>query len=170
MDTPPIMFVWEGDCFKPVGPHWARLCDKYFTIGEKYELVEKQERSHATHAHYFAAVHDAWLNLPEALAVEYPNPEKLRKHALIKAGYADSQTHVCSSKAEAARLAAFIRPMDEFSVVATSACTVTRYTAKSQSMRAMGKEDFQRSKEAVLEVLAAMVGTSRAALEGNQAA
>lgn len=35
--------------------------------------------------------------------------------------------------------------------------TVTRYVARSQSHRAMGKQVFQESKSAVLDVIAAMI-------------
>ena len=41
---------------------------------------------------------------------------------------------------------------------------VTVYTAKSQSLRAMGKADFQASKDAVLGIVSEMVGTTPAEL------
>lgn len=170
MSTPPLTFEWTGDSFKPASPAWQRAADKHYVIGERYQLVEYQDRSTASHNHFFAAVESAWQNLPEGIAVEYPTAEKLRKHALIKAGYADSQTFVCGSKAEAARLCTWLRPKDEFGIVSVNGPTVTWFTAKSQSMRAMGKEEFQRSKDAVLAVLADMIGTTTQALTDNKAA
>lgn len=157
-DARPISFQWMGDGFRPSGPFWERAADKAFVIGEHYTLVEHHDRTANTHRHYFAAINETWKNLPEHLAEQFPTAEHLRKYALIKAGFADSHTLTCSSRAEALRIAAFIRPTDEFSIVTTSEATVTRYTAQSQSMRAMGKMEFQRSKEAVLGVLAEMIG------------
>lgn len=156
-DIPPMVFQWDGLAMIPAR---AKLADQLFVVGEHYTLVQHRDRSQASHNHYFAAIHDAWLNLPEELAERFPTSEHLRKFALIKAGYCDSQSIVCASKAEAGRVAAFVRPTDEFSIVAVNGATVTRYTAKSQSMRAMGKKVFQESKDAVLEVVAAMINVA----------
>ena len=51
--------------------------------------------------------------------------------------------------------------------VVVNEATVTVMTAKSQSMRAMGRVEFQRSKEAVLDVVAQMIGVKRDALAAN---
>lgn len=163
----PITFRWEGDSFVPNGPRWQRECDKQFVIGQTYELVEQHQRSSNSHRHFFASVNEAWKNLPEAMTVQFPTSEHLRKYALIRAGYADSHTLVCSSKAEAIRIASFMRPLDEFGVVAVNGLVVTRYTAKSQSARAMGKEEFQKSKDAVLDVIASMISVPVETLKQN---
>ena len=123
-----------------------------------------------SHDHFFASVQEAYNNLPEDLADDFASPEHLRKWALIKAGYRDERSIVASSKAEALRIAAFIRPMDEFSVVVVREATVTQLTAKSQSLRAMGKVEFQRSKDAVFDVLAKLIGTSVDDLKTSRAA
>lgn len=155
-------------------PLRAKLADQAFVIGETYTLVEHHERSHASHAHYFAAVKEAWLNLPEEGAERFATEEHLRKFALIKSGYHDERSIVCGSKAEAQRVAAFVKPLDDFAIVVAKEAVVTIYTAKSQSMKAMGKFVFQASKEAVLETLAAMVGVEpkqlSAAAQGTGAA
>lgn len=169
MDIPPLAFEWTGEEMKPLCP---KLADEHFTIGERYILVEHNDRSVNSHRHYFSAIREGWLNLREDVAERFPTPEALRKYALIKAGYADSQSLVCSSKAEAQRIAAFLRPTDEFSIIVVKDATVTRWVAKSQSLRAMGKEDFQASKDAVLDVISAMVKISSDSLkaEAGQAA
>lgn len=169
-EAPPLLFTWNGDGFTPATAYWGRQADKHFVIGENYELVEHHGRSHKSHAHFFAVIHDAWQNLPEEMAERFPTEEHLRKYALIKAGYADTNTLVCSSKAEALRVAAFMRPTDEFAVITVKDSTVTRYVAQSQSTRAMGAKVFQESKDATLGILSQMVGTSRKALEGNKSA
>lgn len=161
---PPVPFFWDGESMVTRHPI---LADKHYTIGENYVLVEHQERSLASHGHYFACLREAWLNLSDADMERFPTQEHLRKYALIKAGYHDQRSIVCASKAEANRMAGFIKPMDEFAVVIASEATVTVYTAKSQSMRAMGKADFQTSKDAVLQIVAEMIGVTADALAKN---
>lgn len=157
-DVRPITFEWTDDgVMVPLRRH-AKQCDRQFCIGERYTLVPHEERSHRSHAHYFASINDAWMNLREDLAEQFPTSEHLRKWCLIKAGFCDRRTLVASSAAEARRLAAFVKPMDEFAIVTVSEATVTVYTAQSQSMRAMGKEAFGRSKQAVLDICAGMIG------------
>jgi hypothetical protein len=164
---PPMTFDWTGEAFVPLHP---RRADKYLTVGQRYTLAQHFERSTATHNHEFAWLSEAWQNIPEAMADRWPTPEHLRKWALIRAGYSDSHTITCNSKAEAAKVAAFIRPIDEFAVVILSGPTVTRYTAKSQSRRAMGAADFQRSKEMIMEIIAKLIGVEPAALSQARAA
>lgn len=167
MTAPPIPLRWNGEAFEPVSRRFAAIADKHFVIGEVYDMVTEEDRSAASHRHYFAAVREAWMNLPEGLADAYPTADHLRKAALVKAGFCDQRTLIASSKAEALRLSAFVRPMDEFSVVSVSGNTVVVLTPQSQSMRAMGKADFQRSKDLVLGIVSAMVGTSPQDLQEN---
>lgn len=166
----PVTFTWEGDAMRPSTPFMSRMADEAFVIGERYRMVAEEERSGVSHRHFFASVNGAWENLPEHLAERFPTAEHLRRFALIKAGYCDTATFVASSKAEAERLAAFIKPTDEFQIVTVREATVTRYTAKSQSLRAMGKQDFQASKDAVLGIIAGMIGTEAEALDRARAA
>lgn len=161
-----IAYRWSGDSMEPL-PRFRKECDREFTIGEVYALAPLSERSGVTHRHYFACINDAWQNLPDQYADKFPTPEHLRKYSLVKTGFYDSQTLPCSSKAEALRIASFIRPIDEFGVLVIRESTVTRYTAKSQSMKAMGKEEFQKSKEAVLEYIAELIGTTVKELAGT---
>lgn len=163
----PVSFAWDGEVMKPLHP---RIADREYTVGEKYTLVPYEERSSASHNHEFAWLKEAWQSLPERLAERFPTSEHLRKWALIRAGYSDSHTIVCSSKAEAARIAAFIRPMDEFAVVNVQGATVTRYTAKSQSKRAMGAKEFYESKERIMEVVARMLNVGPQELPRARAA
>lgn len=164
--APPITFSWDGEHMVPLC-HLERLCDKYFVIGQTYQMVEQQERSHRSHAHYFACVNEAWKNLPEDLTERFPTSEHLRKYGLIRAGFADSRQIVASSKAEARRIASFVKPCDEYAVITAKDCVVTIWTARSQSMRAMGKIDFQRSKDGVLDALAKIIGTTTDDLKRN---
>lgn len=162
--APPLVFAWDGEAMVPKHP---RLADKHYVVGQEYRLVEEAARSANSERHQFAEIDEAWGNLPEELALEFPSPTHLRKYALIKAGYCDKSSFVCGSKAEALRLVAYLKPIDEFAVVDVSANVVTRYTAQSQSRRAMGAQKFQESKSAVLEILSDMIGVDAATLQVN---
>lgn len=153
----PIPCRWDGEHLTPL-PSFARAADKMFVIGEVYPMAARQERTTASQRHYFAVINEAWKNLPEDKVERYATPDHLRKWALIKAGYRDERQTVCASKAEALRIAAFIRPIDDYAVVVASECVVTVYTAKSQSGRAMNREEFQASKQAVMDILADLLG------------
>ena len=151
----------------PVGQTWARRADAQWVVGERYSVEIRQERSAASHRAYFASIAEAWQNLPEDLAERFPTPDALRKFALIRAGFRDERSIVAASKAEALRLAAFIKPMDAYAVVTVKDAVVVVYTAKSQSIKAMGKEDFEKSKAAVLDIVAQMIGTTAPTLQKN---
>lgn len=166
MNAPPLTFQWTGEAFQPVG-RFAKECDRYFVVGERYQLIEHADRSQASHGHYFAALSEAWSNLPEREAERHVTPEHLRKYALVKCGYADRQDFVANSKAEAMRLAAALRSVDDYAVITVSGNAVSRWTAQSQSMRAMGKKAFQDSKQAVLDYVASLVGVSSDELSSN---
>jgi hypothetical protein len=60
--------------------------------------------------------------------------------------------------------------MDDFAIVSATEVTVRVWTAKSQSMKAMGKAEFQRSKTAVLDLVSAMIGVKPENLKGADAA
>lgn len=165
--APPVPFQWDGEYMRPLQPKRA---DAFYTVGERYLMAPICHRSDASHKHEFAWLREAWMSLPEAMGDQFPTAVHLRKYALIKAGYCDSHTITCNSRAEALRVAAFIRPMDEFAVVAVNGATVTRYTAKSQSRKAMGAKDFQASKEAIMGVVADLIGVTTKQLAGAQAA
>lgn len=169
--TAPVVFQWDGEAMVP-HRRFQRLCDRQYVIGQDYTMVEEHKRSKRSHDHFFASVDEAWKNLREDVADSFATPDALRKWAMIKAGFRDERSIVCSSKAEARRLAAFIKPMDEFSVVLVRDAVVKVLTAKSQSIKAMGAADFQRSKSAVLEILAGMIGVEPATLarEGARSA
>ena len=153
----PLPFRWLGDGFEPLRP---RLADKQYIVDAVYNLVPVEDRSAASHNHYFACIAEAWANLPEEKAERWPSAEHLRKYALIQAGYRDERSIVAASKAEAQRLAAFIKPMDDFAVVLISDATVKVYTAKSQSFKAMGRKAFEESKARVLEFVASVLGVT----------
>lgn len=169
MSDAPLFYVWQGDGFTPL-PRFQKAADKQFVIGQQYRLEVSEERSTASHNHYFAAVTEAWKNLPHGSEDQFPTPEHLRKYALVKAGYCDTTTVVLSSRDNALRVAAICRRLDAYAIVIAIHNTVTVHTAKSQSHRSMNRAEFQASKSAVLEIVAAMVGTTPALIEQNAGA
>ena len=164
MSIVPMVFEWTGEALVPCQP---KVADEHYVVGQRYRMAPIEERSLNSHAHYFSALTEGWQNLPEDLTERFPSVEHLRKFALIKSGFRDERSIVCSSKAEAQRLAAFIKPLDIFAVVLAREATVTVLTAKSQSMRAMGKADFEASKQAVLALVAGMIKVPLDELHAN---
>lgn len=154
----PVDVIYRDGALRPAGPFWAKRIGKEFAEGERYRVAEVHDRSTATHNHYFAWVASAWETLPEHLVERYNSPDALRKYALIRSGWCDSESIVCSSPEEAHKVAAFCKgASDEFVLIDVRDNVVTRYAAKSQSYRAMGRDDFARSKEDVLRVIADML-------------
>jgi hypothetical protein len=145
--------VFDGAAFVPTTAFHLRRAAEEFGAGEVVMLQAEHERSMRSHRHYFAMLHDFWMSLPErhASAPWAQSAEHLRKYLLILAGYSDSQSFPCTTAAEAQRWATRLRPLDEFSVIVVEGSTVVRFTAKSQSVKAMGAKVFQESKTAVLE-------------------
>lgn len=165
----PVVFTWTGEEMKPLS-RFTRLCDRQYVIGETYTLVPHEDRSWNSHRHYFAAIKNAWDNLPEDQAERFPSPEALRKWCLIRAGYSNSQTVVCESAAEARRFIALAKSLDEFCVVTVREKVATVFTAKSQSVKAMGAREFQDSKQKVLDECARLLGVEPGELAKAEAA
>lgn len=159
----PCYYSWDGDVMRPL-PRFRHRCDDQFVIGETYRLLVQEERSAETHRHYFASLNEAWKNLPEELAPRFASVEHLRKWSLIKCGFSDERSIVCETTTDARRVAAFIAKLDEYAVIIIRGNVVSQFTAQSQSMRAMSKQVFQESKQAVLDLVSSMIGVTAAAL------
>lgn len=158
----PVNLRYEGDGeFRVMSNYWALRADKEFVVGEVYKMAEQKDRSTNSHNHFFATVADAWRTLPDNHLETYPTADHLRKKALVWKGWRDERTVVCASKAEAERVAAFVKPMDDFAVVTVRDAVVRVWTAKSQSVKAMGAKEFQQSKQDVLDFLDDLLGVDR---------
>ena len=142
--------------------------DKHYVIGESYRMAPVEERSEASHKQAFAWIREAWMSLPENLALEYPSPEHLRKRALIRTGWCTMTDYVCGSNAEAIRWAVNLRKeADEYAVVIVERSVVRVLKAKSQSMKAMGKADFEASKTDILRWIADLIEVDPTTLARN---
>ncbi|MGO4449058.1 hypothetical protein AB4Y96_09035 [Phyllobacterium sp. TAF24] len=173
MQPAPISLQYEGEgVFQPSSPFHARMADKHYVIGQHYRMGEHHDRSKISHNHEFAFIGEAWQNLPELFKDEpwAQSPEHLRKYALIRCRYCDTQAFPCGTRAEALRWAANLRPMDEYSLVTVDGTIVYRFIAKSQSMRAMGKQLFQESKQAIMDFIDDLLGVERGDTVRSEAA
>ena len=171
MASAPIPLRYEGDGdFRVMSNFWMARADKEFVVGEVYKMVEHHDRSDASHNHYFASIKNGFDNLPDELLEIYPTTEHLRKKALIAKGYRDERSIVCASKADAERMAAFIKPMDAYAVVTFREAVVRVWTAKSQKRKAMDTREFQQSKTDVLDFIDDLLGVERGSTARSEAA
>lgn len=154
-----ILCEWDGESFAPLQRH-AKHCDATFTIGERYFIEPIAPRNMAAHRAYFAQLRDAWVNLPESIAEQFPSPDHLRARSLIDAGYCTERLIDAGSKAAAERVAAYVRSAKDFSHVITRGPIVVIREPESQSVRAMGADRFKASMQAVLDIVAGMIGVS----------
>jgi len=160
----PIVFRWDGESMVPLS-RFANRADETFVVGECYQLEPVDEVSQKSRGHFFAVLKECWKNLPEDLADQFPTTEALRKKCLIKAGFRDERSIVTLTNAEAQRVAAFIRPIDDCSIVLVKNNVVLQYTARSQSQKEMGRKEFEASKDAVFKILNDLVGLPIGSLE-----
>ena len=152
---------YEGNgMFRCLHPKRVKLA-----VGEVHGWQMAEHRSKASHDHFFACVNEAWKSLPEEMADDFPNPECLRKWALIKAGFCSETRIVCANNSEAMTLATKAKAMDKFSVVAIDGKAVTIWTADSQRRDAMGRQAFQEAKERALHIISELIGTDAATLK-----
>lgn len=163
----PVAYRWINGHMVPLNSFFATRAAKQYQPGATYVLVPNEARSPESHSHFFAALHDGWLNLAEEYAEEFPTSAHLRAWALTKAGYADKNVIVCATSEDAIRTAAIASTRDKIRIIEVSGRTVTVWIPHSQSRAAMGKERFQDSKSKVLDIVAAMARTTRQDLEAN---
>lgn len=172
MKTFPVVFKFsdvfteDGEVIKAMVPlaRYGNVCARQFMENEEYPMVVLEARSRASHSHFFAALHDGWSNLPET-EKRFPTPEHLRKWALCHTGFCVEKNFVCETPSHARRLAAFIRSIDTYGVITLQGNVVRIFEAESQSAAAMGKEKFQASKKAILELIESMVGVDPGTLK-----
>lgn len=162
--SPPLLYRWEGDCWRPIG-RFAKEADRHFAIGETRKLAEVEDRSGPSHRHYFVELHEAFLNLPEHLAPLFPTEERLRKHALCRAGFCETKQVVCASNAMAADI--YQKLGGDYDMATVHGNIVTFFKAHSQSYRAADRATFKAQKDAVIGVLEDLIGVGPGELSRN---
>ena len=162
--TFPLIYRGEGQ-FEAASPYHRKRVETLYGKGEMLEVEVVEDRSPASHRHYFARIAELWQNLPEWLANDFTNPTHLRKFALIKAGYCSKRIFHCRNTREAVETADYISDLDPYVICeivgsrTSPAAVLTVWRAESQNMRAMKRHRFQASKTEVLEVIERMVAS-----------
>jgi hypothetical protein len=176
--TRPIYFIWrevevidqQGVVEKRLAmvpaDRYRRTAEREFKFGE-YPLAVQEERSIASHRQYFAAIKDGFRNLPENISARFPSAEHLRKWALVETNWCDEEEFEMESVAHAKRLALYLRKGDDYARISVHGERVIVRKPKSQSISAMGKEPFQKSKRDVLDLIESMIRLPRGALMKN---
>lgn len=155
----PFNVRYEGGVFRPLGRYDAE-CRANFMDGQICRLDAVEGRSAASHNHQFAWLTEAWKNLPEDVADDYPTAEHLRKRALIQAGYFHERAIDVGSTAAALRVAAEFRSREEFSLVIVRGPIVIIRDPMSQKKNVMGAKAFQESKTAIMAIIADLIGVA----------
>lgn len=170
-DTPTIRCRWTGGALLPVGNYaMAAACDA-MNEGDTVLVSIDHPRSMNSHRHQFAEINTMFHHIPERLQGMpwAASPETLRKHALIATGFANSFTVDCGSKAAAERVLPRLEEAERrahgYAIGQMRGPVVTIWTPMSQSVRAMGGAEFQRSKQAVLDWIEATIGVTLAEAE-----
>ena len=165
----PLTYRGEG-LFEASSPYHRKRVDGLYGKGELIEVEVIEDRSPASHRHYFARVTELWQNLPEWLEGDFSNPTHLRKFALIRTGYCTKQTLVFhsdkmkSASKKAVEAADWISDLDPYvicEIVRTgySAAVLTVWRAESQKMNKMKRHRFQQSKDDVLSFIECLLSS-----------
>jgi hypothetical protein len=157
-----IKLLWTGEVLKPAHPMREEL-----KVGSVHRFVLDDERSIASHNHYFAALQIAYNNLPENTQARFQCFEHFRAWCLMKCGYAKQDLYPMDTEKDAKVLATAIGGRHPFAIITISGTTVQVLTPMSQSKSAMGHDLFQASKVAVLDLAASMIGISTDELKAN---
>ena len=172
MKPQPVVFIWRSvDIVDSDGvatrvmamvahPRYDNIANRQFAEGGDYTLAPVEERSMASHSQFFASMNEYYNNLPEKIAARWPSAQHFRKWCLCETGWFDEKEFELATQKHAKLLATFIRTDDDYARIAIRGTTVIVRRARSQSLAAMGKADFQASKQAVLELAEQFVGVS----------
>lgn len=156
MSIASIICRWTGDDLSP-RPAFRAECDAKLVIGADYQIDFLEDRSAKSMRFYFAALDDIFASLPEGEQV-YVTREHMRHAALIECGFADKLVVACTSNADALRVVSYAVKRDPFAIGTVIDDVATVWNAQSQGMKAMGKDRFKASMDAVLAHCAALIG------------
>lgn len=182
-DTGVVEKTWAMVPLKRYGNVSARQ----YHEGEEYPLVPLEPRSRASHNAYFAELNRGFDSLPNGPATTpegkrlkgicadleittcppdgFVDSEHFRKWALCETGFCDITPFDLDSKQDAIKIAKEWRRRDSYCQILVRGAHVTIKEAHSQSASSMGKDPFEKSKHAVLDLLSAMVGVARSELK-----
>jgi hypothetical protein len=159
-----IVAAWDGERFVPMR-RFDKLCNSTFVMGERYVIEVGMLQSASKRAMFHATLNDVFASLPDDVASQYLSVEHFRKTLTIKAGFATQQDEICTSRAEALRLAAIVRGREPYSVVEVSGNIVRIWTALSTAGHAMDGKKFSECVDAVLGLASDMAGVDAKTLK-----
>lgn len=162
----PILYVRVDNHLVPL-PRFMKLFDEQIAVSEEVALDRVQNRSMASHNHYFASLHEGYLNLAEEYAQEFDSEEHMRHWCLCKEGFCTSTRWVMNTAEDARQLRKALKEANASTIVGVEGNVATVYHPYSQSLAAMGKTIFEESKQAVLARVASMARTTVAELNKN---
>lgn len=178
MNLKPVQFRWqtvdvcaEGGEVRRMSvmvPHarFNALCKRQYAVDEDYALGPVEGVPSRSRGGFFAAVNEAWKNLPEE-DERFPSPEHLRKRALVQAGWAKHAQYIMDTPKDAKNMARALRGADEYAVIKVGGNVVDVWTAKSIATGQINAEEFQAVKTKALDWVATLARTTRAELEAN---
>ena len=166
MSAPPIISAqWDGEVLRPLRRH-ARACDDTLTVGEVYRIEVVDEAQSARDRQFHAALREAWLNLPEAIAEEFPSVESFRHYLLVKCGYCTTVRLPFASERAARESLPLLQT--EGAILHVERAVVTVIRPMSQKLRGgMPKEQRLQSYRDVADMAAGMVGVTPAQIAAN---
>jgi len=146
-----IRVIWDGRVFIPFGRSLP-ACEK-LEKGEPYNMQLEADWSVESHNHFFARLTELYDNLPENIAACFRNIDHFRAWCLIREGFCTEICQIEPSPALAQHAAKIIGKVSPYCVVHVDGSIVRVWTAKSQARSGgMSKKEFERSKQAVLEL------------------
>ena len=133
-------------------------------------LDDPRDHSDPMRRRFFSIVRLVWTNLPDALRIQYPSSEVLRKTALCRIGWAECKVLTCETHKAAQEVALLSKYLDRYAIVDVSETVVTVFTARSLSKRHCPKKTFKEISDKAEEWLSALIGTDAATLGKQEAA
>lgn len=137
---------------------FRRFAGEQYQAGHVYRLGPFEEQSEASRGHFFACVHTAWLNLPETVTPRWKSETHMRRWILIRCGWYDEKEFELKDEEQAFRLGTFIRTEDPYASMTVHGNKLIVRRAMTQSPKAMGKHNFEASKQDVLSYLSNLIG------------
>lgn len=167
----PVIFVWRdvdfvdhedgvvrsGMAMVPV-KRYENFAARQFVAGNTYRLGPSEVQSEASRGHFFICIHLAWENLPEDVTPRWRDETHMRRWILIEKGWYHESEFVVADRDTALQLATYIEARNRYARFAVIDNKLIVREAMSQSPKAMGKNNFERSKQDVLGFLTNLLG------------
>ena len=182
----PIKFVWryvdvaDADgvvdmrlAMVPARGYGRRAIAQFGAEDSEHVLEPVVDRNMRFHNACFAALHDAWMNLPEKVSARWPSEEHFRKWLLCnKSEFFDEKEHMLPNEESAHAFAAHVRLDSPYASIYGPRPTLRGFLVivrrpRSQAVRNMKPSDFKESMNQILDAAAEFVGVKRGELMKN---